>query len=406
MITATPAGYVTGGEDGVLMLWPGLDDPGDPRRVARVPGQVDRHARHARWRPGDRRDHRGRLAGRCHGRPGPADRDRQPARRGGRAHAGPLHHARRVDGSLQRWSAGSPSPTPVEVDGSPWALAVSPDGSLLAVAGDDGLHVLRLGEGDAVAFSAPVSQARRDVAWSADGRAPRRGRRRRLREGLHQERAAALPHGGARGARSPRSGSSDPARSRAWGRDGTVRRWDASAGVEQQLRGRVPAPAGGVAFDGDSRITLVGADGSAESWRPGSPGTRPLLPAVPGGSVYSADAQGDLVAVGLFGGRVIVRDRSGAEVASADLPARAGERRGAGSPRSAGRRRALRRGRRRDRPDARRQPADRRASRGPGVRRRLQPGRRDDRQRRQRRHGEGLGRARRLADARHPRRAR
>ena len=40
VITATPAGYVTGGEDGVLMLWPGLDDPGDPRRVARVPGQV------------------------------------------------------------------------------------------------------------------------------------------------------------------------------------------------------------------------------------------------------------------------------------------------------------------------------------------------------------------------------
>ena len=50
-----------------------------------------------------------------------------------------------MDGSLQRWSAGSPSPTPIEVDGSPWALAVSPDGSLLAVAGDGGLHVLRLG---------------------------------------------------------------------------------------------------------------------------------------------------------------------------------------------------------------------------------------------------------------------
>ena len=45
MITAVPAGYVTGGEDGVLMLWPGLDAPGDPRRVARVPGQViDMHA--------------------------------------------------------------------------------------------------------------------------------------------------------------------------------------------------------------------------------------------------------------------------------------------------------------------------------------------------------------------------
>ena len=41
---------------------------------------------------------------------------------------------------------------------------------------------------------------------------------------------------------------------------------------------------------------------------------------MPGASVYSADAQGDLIAVGLQGGRVIVRDRSGAEVASANYP--------------------------------------------------------------------------------------
>ena len=82
-----------------------------------------------------------------------------------------------------------------------------------------------------------------------------------------------------------------------------------------------PAPSfGGVAFDDDSRITIVGADGAAESWRPGSPGTRPLLPAIPDAGVQTADARGDLIAVSLQGGRVIVRDRSGAEVASANYP--------------------------------------------------------------------------------------
>jgi WD40 repeat protein len=103
------------------------------------------------------------------------------------------------------------------------------------------------------------------------------------------------------------------------GGDGLVLRWDASAGVEQQLRGRAPAQSGGVAFDDGSRITLVGADGSAETWRPGSPGTRPLLPALPDASAYTADVRGDLIAVSLYGGRVVVRDRTGAEVANASF---------------------------------------------------------------------------------------
>ena len=250
---------------------------------------------------------------------------------------------------------------------------MSPDGSLLAVVGDAGLQVLRLGEGDAVAFSAPVKPGAADVAWSADGERlvvgggddsvrvyTRSGRLLSLMEG-HRSSVAPV-------------GFVGPGAVASVGADGTVLRWDASAGVEQQLRGRVPAPVGGVAFDGDSRVTLVGADGSAESWRPGRPGTRPLLPAVPGGSVYSADAEGDLVAVGLFGGQVIVRDRSGAEVASANYPPELANGVALDPRGPARRRRALRRARQRDRPHARRDPADRRASRGPGVRGRLQPG--------------------------------
>jgi WD40 repeat protein len=319
VITATPAGYVTGGEDGVLMLWPGLDAPGDPRRVARVPGAViDMHAM-----PGGNRvivatTEGGWLAGVTDGR---VQRIATGSLLDAVAEPTPGRYLTTgVDGSLQRWTAGSPSPTPVEVDGSPWALAVSPDGSLLAVAGDAGLHVLRLGEGDAVAFSAPVAGGAADVTWSADGqRLVVGGGDGSVRVYTTSGRLLSRMEGH-EGSINP-VGFVGPGAVASVGGDGTVRRWDASAGVEQQLRGRVPAPVGGVAFDGDSRITLVGADGSAENWRPGSPGTRSLLPAVPPGGVYSADAQGDLIAVGLFDGRVVVRDRTGAERLSTTFPA-------------------------------------------------------------------------------------
>ncbi len=311
VITEIPAGYVTGGEDGVLMLWPGRDAPGDPRRVARVPGAViDMHAMPGGDRVIVATTEGGWLAGVTDGR---VQRIAVGSLLDAVAEPTPGRYITAgVDGSLQRWSAGSPLPTPIEVDGSPWALAVSPDGSL-AVAGNDGLHVLRLGEGDAVAFSAPMPGAA-DVAWSADGERlvvgggdnsvriyTRSGRLLSRMEG-HESSVAPV-------------GFVGPGAVASVGGDGTVRRWDASAGMEQQLRGRVPAPTGAIAFDGDSRITIVGADGSAESWRPGSPGTRPLLPAVPGG-VYSADAQGDLVAIGLFDERVIVRDRTGERVSA------------------------------------------------------------------------------------------
>ena len=161
-ITATPAGYVTGGEDGVLKLWPGLDDPGDPRRIARVPGQViDMHAMPGGDRVIAATSDGAFLAGVADGRVqriatgGAFDVVAEPTQ-GRYITAG-------WDGSLQRWRAGSLEPTPIKFDGSPWALAVSPDGSLLAVAGQGGFHVLRLDEGDAVAVLGAGRGRRRRV---------------------------------------------------------------------------------------------------------------------------------------------------------------------------------------------------------------------------------------------------
>jgi WD40 repeat protein len=316
-IAAVSTGYVTGGEDGVLRLWPGQDAPGDARRLARVPGAViDMHAAS---------DGDGVIVATDQGAFVVSATDGRVQR----VATGSLFDAvaeptpgryitAGLDGTLQRWSAGSSSPTPIELDGAPWALSLSPDGELLAVAGDNGLHVLRLGEGGGVAFAATASGPVADVAWSADGERlvagasdasvrvySRSGRLLSRMEG-HEGTAAPVGWDGSDAVWTASS-------------DGSVRRWDPSAGVEQQLNGRTPAPIGGIAYDGGSRVTLVGADGSGESWRPGAPGARQLLPPV-SGNVWSAAAQGDLIAVGIQGGPLVVRDRTGAEVASASFP--------------------------------------------------------------------------------------
>jgi WD40 repeat protein len=320
LMTAVPAGYVTGHQDGALRLWPGLDAPGDPRRVARVPGQVlNMHATPGGDRVIVATTEGAFLAGVGDGR---VQRIASGSMLDAVAEPTPGRYITAgSDGSLQRWRTGSSSPTPLVIAGTAWYLAVSPDGSLLAVAGDRGLHVLRLEEGGAVAFAALAAGAAASVAWSPDGeRLVVGGGDNAVRIYSRGGRLLSLLEGHESSVRPVGFVGPDAVVSVGGGGDGQVRRWDASAGVEQQLRGRVLASYGGIAFDGDSRVTVVGADGSAESWRPGSPGTRPLLPAVPGASVYTADARGDLIAVSLQGGGVTVRDRSGAEVASASYP--------------------------------------------------------------------------------------
>ena len=404
-LAATPAGYVTGANDGAIVLWPGRDAPGPPERIASVKGRpIDMHAM-----PGGDRvivatdsgaflvgltDHRvQRVAGGILN-----DAIPDPTAGGYLIAGGP-------DGSLQRVGGGSSSPTPIALDGLARSLAISPDRTLLAVAASDGVDVLRLGARPTTVFSAPVTGGANDVAWSDDGeRLAAAGgsgavrvfdREGRLLSQMTGHEGSVITVGWA-----------GPTTAVSVGTDGTVRRWDVTAGVENQLRGLTLPLAGGVTFDdGGSRVAIVGADGSAESWTPGRPGTRPLLPPVPPGGVASGAAAGGLVAVGLFDGRVIVRDASGTELASADVPE--GRRRrawpsiraiGESPSRSTSGRVEI------ARPHARSQAPGRRAPRERRVRRRLQPGRRHARQRRPRRHRQGLGRARRLADARNPRR--
>ena len=310
---------MTGDEKGAVVLWPDPSAPGAPERIASVPARVEYlHALAA----GD-----GVIAATTAGAWVIPLADRRPRRvaEGSFYDAveGPAPGTYITVGSdftVQRWSAPTSS-TPIPVPSGARTIAVSPDGALLAIATGDGVDVRRLDD-DSLAFSASLKGGVNGIAWSADGSrvvaaggdgsVPVYTRDGRLLSRMigHEGLVATV-------------GFTGPDDVVSVGTDGSVRVWNAVAGVEQQLRGHTPASAGGVTFDDRGRITLVEADGSAGTWNPGRPGVVPLLPAVtpaapPGYS--SAAAAGDLIALGLQDGRVIVRDTAGNELASASFP--------------------------------------------------------------------------------------
>jgi WD40 repeat protein len=316
----TTEGWVTGDKAGELVLWPGLATPGAPQRIAKVPGQIfDLHPL-----PGGD----GVIAATTNGSWVVGLADRRPRR----VTAGYLNDAvatpasgtyitAGVDGAVQRWTDRSTTAAAgaIPVKGMARALTVSPDGTLLAVSTGDGVDVVRLAD-DTTVFSVPVTGGANDVAWSPDGRRiAAGGGDNSVRVYTSDGRLLSLMKGHETSVNTvafvgPRTVVSVAG-------DGTARAWDATAGVEEQLRGHTPASVGAVTFDDRGRVTVVESDGAAVSWTPGRATARPVLPALTApGSVYSAAAAGDLVATGSFDGSVTVRDASDDTVASATFP--------------------------------------------------------------------------------------
>ena len=225
-----------------------------------------------------------------------------------------------TDFTVRRWTGSSPSGQ-IPVPSGARTIAVSPDGTLLAIATGDGIDVRRLSD-DSLVFSAPVNAGVNGIAWSARRRPGRGGRRRQLfGAGLHEGRPAPVPEHRAPGpGRHGRLHHTRHGRERGNRRDGA--RVGRGGGRRAAAAGSHARAPGGVTFDDRGRITLVDSDGAAGSWIPGRAGVAPLLPAVPAAppGYTSAAAAADLIAVGLQDGRVIVRDLAGDQIASATFP--------------------------------------------------------------------------------------
>ena len=152
-----------------------------------------------------------------------------------------------TDFTVQRWTTARRRPRPIPVHERARTIAVSPDGALLAIATGNGVDVHRLAD-DSLVFSAPVKAA------STRSPGPRTATGSRRRAATAQCRSTRRTDGCCPGtsgtkASSPRSGSSDPTPSRAWGPTGRCAcgtRWRASSSSCGVTRRR---PSGGVTFD-------------------------------------------------------------------------------------------------------------------------------------------------------------
>ena len=221
--------------------------------------------------------------------------------------------ASRSDTATVRWEAGRQVPVPVTL--LPNDLELSPDGRLLAVATENGVHVLRTGPRPRQVYFRPLSApGANDVAFSDDGRRlavaafsgahvldARRGAR--LAE-LQGHKGAVTAVGFAPGGRLVTGGD-----------DGTAASWDWGRRVEATLPIAARTNIGGQRFGADGRVTIVDLDGATRIWDPGG-GTVAGLPAA-GGPIASAAATPDrrVVVTGAADftrGRVLVRDARGA----------------------------------------------------------------------------------------------
>jgi WD40 repeat protein len=312
-LVGTPGGYLTGGADGELVLWPARGAPVGPTPIVTVPGAINRLEA-----SGDGR--RVLIAG-----------DRGvwlvdvAARRAERVASGAFYDAAFDDasggyltagvGGLQRWGRGPGGPEALPFPATALAqnVAVSPDGRLLAVGGSDGLHLLRLGARPTTLVSRALDGGVNGVSFAAAGRLGVAGGDGRVlvydRDG--RPLARMIGHDGAVGGVS--FAGSDLV---SVGNDGSARSWDWSAGVDPELRGRTLASSGGAAFGPDGEVTIVEGDGSTAVWTPGRADVRTILPPVSSGDAYAAAVERGIVAEGLLSQRVVVRDAAGATLAS------------------------------------------------------------------------------------------
>jgi WD40 repeat protein len=318
-LAATPAGYVTGGTDGAIVLFPGRDAPGPPEPVARVKGRIY----YVNAVPG--RDQVTVTSESGAYLVGVRDHRVQPIPDGFRdavaAPAGNGYYVVTGPGGLEH-VGGSSAPTPIRIGAQGQTLAVSPDGTLLAVGTAAGLEVFRLGRQPTRVFASGDPDGVNDIAWSPDSSLVETAGGSgavRIFDRTGRLLSVLIGHSGsALGA-----AWNGPTSAVSVGTDGSVREWDATAGAENRLPGRTPAFTGGIAFDAKgSQITVVGADSSVERWTPGRSVTAPVLPAIPGGSAFSAQVRGGLVAAGVYGtaGGVVVRDASGHVLADERFP--------------------------------------------------------------------------------------
>ena len=169
-VAVTPAGHVTGGSDGAIVLW---EDGAPPRAIGNAgapvwdvtPIEGGRAVLVAgdsgvwRWDVAAGSGRRLLSEPSYRVRPGEAPGVLYVSR----------SFASHSDTAIVRWEAGRQVPVPVKL--LPNDLEVSPDGRLLAVATEDGVHVLRTGPRPRQAYVLPLSApGANDVAFSDDGR--------------------------------------------------------------------------------------------------------------------------------------------------------------------------------------------------------------------------------------------